>query len=472
MSDPKENPDDPQPKPGEDAEEVSPESAVRMLREMSEQEQEGAFKETLVSEAPPLIGRTLGQYTIISKIGQGGMGAVYKARDSALKRDVAVKVLWSSPLDDPRVAERFVREARCLARLSHPNLLHVYNVGTQGDLKYFAMELLEGETLAMALQRTPLKGSPMKKPEAINIIGQMLAALDYVHRQGITHRDIKSGNIMLCGSRAVLMDFGLAKEEHTSGLTSEGVVLGTPEYMTPEQADGRTCGPPTDIYSLGVVFFEALTGLVPFTGRSALSIIRQHMEEPPPSLAQRLPGVDPRLDQIIARALAKEPGERFPDCAAMAEALSRVHPTTELLQLASTRTAGDTMVADQRAFVKQTVPLHEEDSAPSSMRKTWLWLVGGFLAVVILGAILLFALGGGGAPARGQVVQVETGPNQGQTLRWEFVSEGPDPRTWVHRVEILNNDGSWSEPRVMTHEEFMKAYPKLGLGHAEGQPAP
>jgi len=296
MSDPNENAEDLKPNPGEgeEGEPVSPESAVRMLREMAQQD--SGFKETLVSEAPPLIGRLLGQYKIISKIGQGGMGAVFKAQDSALRRDVAVKVLWTGPLEDPRVAERFVREARCLARLSHPHLLHVYNVGSEGELKYFAMELLEGDTLSAALRR-----GPMKVPETVAMIGQMLSALDYVHRQGVTHRDIKSGNIMLCGSRAVLMDFGLAKEEHMSGLTSEGVVLGTPEYMTPEQADGRACGAPTDIYSLGIVFFEALTGQVPFTGRSALSIIRQHLDEPPPPLAKRLPGVDPRLDQIISR---------------------------------------------------------------------------------------------------------------------------------------------------------------------------
>jgi serine/threonine-protein kinase len=467
MSDPNEKAEGQEPKAGEDAEPVSPESAVRMLREMGQQD--GAFKDTLVNEAPPLIGRALGQYKIVSKIGQGGMGAVFKARDSALSRDVALKVLWTGPLEDPRVAERFVREARCLARLSHPHLLHVYNVGSEGDLKYFAMELLDGDTLAAALKRGPLK-----IPEAVAVIGQMLAALDYVHRQGITHRDIKSGNIMLCGSRAVLMDFGLAKEEHMSGLTSEGVVLGTPEYMTPEQADGRACGAPTDIYSLGVVFFEALTGQVPFTGRSALSIIRQHLDEPPPSLAKRLPGVDLRLDQIIQRALAKEPSERFPDCAAMAEALSRVHQTPELLQLAATRTAGDTMVAAKRDFVQPTVPLAEEQAARPVSRRSWLWLVAGFLVVLVLGVGIgaLRALRRKPVPAKGQVVRVESGPNRGQTLRWEFVSKGSDPKSWLHRVEELKPDGSWSKPRAMTHDEFMEAYPKLGLGRTEGTGTP
>lgn len=463
MSDPNPNAPPSQPKPGEDAEPVSPESAVRMLREMAQQ---GAG-DMLVHEAPTLIGRMLGQYKILGKIGQGGMGMVFKAEDTALKRNIALKVLWANPLDDPRIAERFLREARCLARLSHPNLLHVYNVGGDGELRYFAMELLQGRTLAEAIRQAPLK-----VPEALNMAGQLLSALDYVHRQGITHRDIKSGNIMLCNSRVVLMDFGLAKEEHAAGLTSEGVVLGTPEYMTPEQADGRTCGPPTDIYSLGVVLFEALTGHVPFTGRSALSIIKQHLEEKPPSLATRLPGVDPQLDRVVARCLAKDPKDRFADCSAMAIALLPLIRTPELIQLAAARTAADTMVADKGAFLQPTVPLPSETAARSLAARKWLWLAAGFLSILLLGLIIVRASKRSAAPARGQVVRVETGPHKGETLRWEFASNGTDPKAWVHRVETLNPDGTWGLPRILTHEEFKKEFPVISLRKAEEATAP
>jgi serine/threonine-protein kinase len=464
MSDPNQKSPEPNPPPGGDGEQVSPASAVRMLREMAQQN--AGSQDTLVNEAPTLIGRTLGQYRILTKIGQGGMGMVFKAEDTALKREVALKVLWINPLDDPRIAERFMREARCLARLSHPNLLHVYNVGSEGDLRYFAMELLRGRTLAEAL-----RSAHLTVPEALNMTGQLLSALDYVHHQGITHRDIKSGNIMLCDSRVVLMDFGLAKEEHATGLTSEGVVLGTPEYMTPEQADGRTCGPPTDIYSLGVVLFEALTGRVPFLGRSALSIIKQHLDEKPPTLASRLPGIDPQLDQIVARCLAKDPKDRYADCSAMAVALLRLIRTPELLQLAGNLTAGDTLIVDKNALLQPTVPLPSGPSASGANRK-WLWLAAAFALVLLFGFVLIRASKRRPVPARGQVVRVESGPHEGQTLRWEFESKGANPASWVHRVETLNPDGTWGQAQPLTHAEFKTKYPRISLQPAEGTSTP
>ena len=212
-----------------------PMSADQALSEMRKQGMgKGSVEETMMGP-PSLVGVKLGQYRLMEKIGQGGMGAVFRGHDGALDRVVAIKVLHCGPLDDEKTALRFQREAQSLARLSHPNLLHVYNVGSEGDLHYFAMEILEGSTLGQLLRvrkRFPLD-------ETLLIAGQLLAALKYVHEQGITHRDIKSGNIIICGQRAVLMDFGLAKDESFTGLTSVGVVLGTPEYMSPEQAEGE-----------------------------------------------------------------------------------------------------------------------------------------------------------------------------------------------------------------------------------------
>lgn len=285
----------------------------------------------LPAQPPPqLTGRKLGQYMVLEKIGQGGMGSVFRAFDTLLERVIALKVLFSSPVDDPKLAERFLREARSLARLNHPSLLHIYNVGREGDCYYFAMELLEGETLSAALGR---RGN-LPEAELLHYAGQILSALHYVHLQGITHRDVKSGNIMLCGTRAVLMDFGLARDEANAGLTSVGVILGTPDYMPPETAQGIPTGPPSDIYSFGVVMYEALSGSLPFSGRSAMSIIRQHLDNAPPPLIKAAPDIEPQFAAIVHKCLFKDPAERYHHCPALALDLVKVHHTPELEALA------------------------------------------------------------------------------------------------------------------------------------------
>lgn len=254
-------------------------------------------------EAPArlLPGAKLGHYVLVEKIGEGGMGLVFKATDTSLERTVALKVMFCGPHDDQRQAQRFEREARQMARLSHPNLLHVYSVGSDAGCHFFAMELLRGETLLNAIRR--LNGIPA--PDLMQYAVQIVSALYYVHQKGITHRDIKSGNIMLCGRRAVLMDFGLAKDETDSGLTTVGAIMGTPDYMPPEAAEGRSAGAATDIYSLGVVLYEALSGQLPFVGKSAISIIRQHIDTPPPDLQMLVPEIKPELAAIVHKCLEK-----------------------------------------------------------------------------------------------------------------------------------------------------------------------
>lgn len=353
------------------------------------------------SQPGALVGRLLGQYRLEEKIGQGGMGAVFRALDTALDRPVAVKVLVATSLESSTGAERFLREARRMARLKHPNLLHVYNVGTESGLYYFAMELLEGDTLADIIRGRGGLSVEMLMPYA----AQLLSALHYIHGQGIVHRDVKSGNIMLCGHRAVLMDFGLAKEENSSQLTAAGAVLGTPDYIAPEQAEGEAVGPATDLYSFGVVLYEALSGALPFRGRSAISIIRQHLEKPPPPLWNERPDLPRDLTDIIHRCLAKKPADRYPDCAAAAADLARVVPLPELAELAaqggrpSPRTAPPARTQPSRSYpsaslptaetVRQTFPTATE-TEPEKRTSPWLWLALGFLGV-LLAAALLFA---------------------------------------------------------------------------------
>jgi serine/threonine protein kinase len=462
-----------------------------------------------------LTGRKLGQYTILEKIGQGGMGLVFKAFDNALERSVALKVIFSGPLDDPKHSQRFSREARNLARLNHPNLLHVYNVGSDSDCHYFAMELLTGVTLVEEIRRR--KRIPAE--ELLLWAGQILSALHYVHRQGITHRDIKSGNIMLCEHRAVLMDFGLAKDDNDSGLTSIGMVLGTPDYISPEAADGQSAGAPTDIYSLGVVLYEALTGALPFTGRSALSIMKQHMEAPPPPIAGMLPNVDPLLAAVVHKCMAKKPAERYPDCIAMARDLVRLQPTTELVQLADagsnafgsaarrtvvppplipepsavtlldrelesrkpSGTAAPTIVASSNSPIEETMTMASVPAAsvgpqrPSRRHSPWVWAGVGFFGVFFL-LFLLIALGKRNKdgvdkntglrmekPAleewRGQPVTI--GGISDEMEWWSFEADKKNPADSVHIFRQRQPDGTWKTVTMRQSELDEKMKPPV-----------
>ncbi|MGD0093348.1 MAG: serine/threonine-protein kinase [Planctomycetota bacterium] len=464
----------------------------------------------LPNQPPPeLPRRSLGQYTVLEKIGEGGMGLVFKAFDTALERTVALKVLVSSPVDDPKHAERFVREARSLARLSHPNLLPVYNVGREGECYYFTMELLAGETLSSVLRRR----GRLPAAELLPYLGQILSALHYIHLQGITHRDVKSANIMLCPHRAVLMDFGLAKDETYSGLTTIGAVLGTPGYMSPEVAQGTAAGPPTDLYSIGVVMYEALTGRLPFIGASALSIIRQHIDLPPPPIEGEVPAIDSQLAVIVHKCLAKRPAERYPHCPALAAELVKLQTTPELATLAveqpdfsvrpsQKRTAGSlalpagttaaatlagsgavlrptsgsnetapTVVAQSvgppsplQAGSRQagTPPAGQTVSLPSAKSKaglrpalqrwqTWAWMAAGFFGVLLLAFLV-----GRPKPPPGQPAWLHKADGSTEEIRWvEFKANDTDSSKWKHVIQRKRPDGAW-EPETISHQDFVR----------------
>ena len=400
-----------------------------------------------------MTGRKLGQYTILEKIGQGGMGSVFKAMDTALERSVALKVLFVNPLDDAKQYERFMREARSLARLSHPHLLHVYNVGAEHDCHYFAMELLEGETFSAAIRR--LKQIPVH--ELIPLIGQILSALQYVHEHGITHRDIKSGNLMWCNHRAVVMDFGLAKDEHSAGLTSIGVVLGTPDYMAPETAEGLSAGAPTDIYSLGVVMYESLTGRLPFSGRSAMSIIRQHMDVQPPPIETALPGIDPRMAAIVHQCLAKDPKGRYLNCAGLARALLNIQETPELSILAGVIPRAQSSVVHEKSAemsaaatvldTSRTVSAYSrtQKSEVSTGLSAWVWMVVGFLGVLFI-AFLVLAIKHVGKKhwtGRPVVWRGADGQPKKDLRLLEIHSDEPDPSKWHIDFEERQPDNTW-----------------------------
>ncbi|MFQ5613747.1 MAG: protein kinase [Anaerolineae bacterium] len=263
-----------------------------------------------------LIGQTLGQYQIVEAIGSGGMATVYKAYQPGLDRHVAVKVLPAQHALTPGFKERFIREARAVAQLSHPNILPIYDVGFEGDLSYFVMKYVEGHTLRQ------LMGRPMPLVKVSRFIEQAARALDHAHARGILHRDVKPGNMLLEDDWLLLADFGLAKIVGGSAeLTATGAVLGTPTYVSAEQAEGKPVDHRTDIYSLGIVLYEMVTGRAPYDGETPMQIIFKHIYEPLPPPRRRNPDLPEAVEQVIFKAVAKDPAERFNRASELAEAL-------------------------------------------------------------------------------------------------------------------------------------------------------
>lgn len=265
-----------------------------------------------------LIGQTLGQYRIIKPIGAGGMASVYKAYQAGLDRHVAVKVLPAQHALTPGFKERFIREARAVARLSHPNILPIYDVGLAGDLSYFVMKFVAGPTLR------DLLGEPIDLPTVSRQIDQLAGALEHAHKQGIIHRDIKPTNILIEDDWLFLADFGLAKIVMGSQeLTGTGAIVGTPTYLAPEQGEGRAVDHRADIYSLGVVLYEMVTGRIPFDADSPMGIIFKHIYEPLPSPREFRTDLPEEVEQVILKAMAKDPADRYDQAMEMATALRR-----------------------------------------------------------------------------------------------------------------------------------------------------
>ena len=255
------------------------------------------------------------RYAIRREIGQGGMAFVYQARDIANAREVALKVLRPE-MTAAVGAARFLREISIEQRLSHPGILPLYDWGWAGGSLYYTMPYVEGETLRDRLHR--IRQLPLD--EAIGIVRDVAAALDYAHSEHVVHRDIKPANILLADGPALIADFGIARAVTVAGgdqLTGSGVGLGTPEYMSPEQSsEARLVDGSTDIYSLGCVFYEMLAGEPPFTGPTVQIVMEKHAKAPPPLLHIIRPSLGQRLDAVIARALAKAPKDRYPSAAA------------------------------------------------------------------------------------------------------------------------------------------------------------
>jgi len=248
------------------------------------------------------------RYELEQLIGSGGMSSVFRARDRFLDRTVALKILHEHRTADPDAVERFRREARAVAQLSHPNIVTVIDRGESGGREFIVFEHVEGEDLKRLVERV----GPLPVRRALEIAIEAGRGLAFAHEHGLVHRDVKPQNLLLVDGRVKVTDFGIARAVEGEGITLTGTVLGTSDYISPEQASGEPADPRSDVYSLGAVFYELLTGEVPFPAESAVAVALRHLNDPPPSAAERRPDVPLRVDAAIRLAMAKDPGERFP----------------------------------------------------------------------------------------------------------------------------------------------------------------
>ncbi|MCJ7624726.1 MAG: protein kinase [Anaerolineaceae bacterium] len=371
-----------------------------------------------------LVGKSIDRYHFVEKLGKGGMATVYKAFDTRLERDVAIKIINARNQDTEVFLKRFDREAKALARLSHPNIVRVHDYGEHEGKPYLVMEYLPGGTLKDKM------GRPMDYKEAVRLLIPISEALHFAHRTNIIHRDIKPANILITASgNPMLSDFGIAKvleaDPSSTGLTGEGVGIGTPEYMSPEQGQGLKVDLRTDIYSLGIVLYELITGKKPFSADTPMAVVIKHMSEPLPRPIDYVPDLPEAVEQVIFKALSKEPENRYHDMDAFTKALRRLlveSPSTAAKEAQTvfqpdgfdrSPTHGDATRVDPQFVPGAVLPepifqMHPESisqppypyesqypAAPTPKKKTSRWLLMGG-GVILLGICVVIVVIGYG----------------------------------------------------------------------------
>jgi beta-lactam-binding protein with PASTA domain/predicted Ser/Thr protein kinase len=339
-----------------------------------------------------------GRYRVLGRLGVGGMATVYLAEDSSLGRKVALKVMADRYSDDGEFVERFRREAQAAARLNHPNIIAVYDRGEADGRPYIAMEYLQGRTLKQVIQAE----GPLPPERALAIAMQVLAGLRYAHEHGVVHRDVKPHNVLVGDDgRIKVTDFGIAHAGDPQ-MTEVGSIVGTAQYLSPEQARGRAVGPQTDIYSLGVVLYEMLAGRVPFEGDSSVAIAMQHVSDHPPPLRALAPDVPESLALVVAHAMLKDPAQRYGSADEFASDLDRVRrglvPVAATAAFAAVAPGGTTELVPAAEATRIAPPgsLAAGDKSPRPVprkRSRWPWLLV-LLLVLAVGALAAFALGG------------------------------------------------------------------------------
>ena len=365
--------------------------------------------------ADPFVGQTIdGRYRIEARIGEGGMGVVYRATHVVLKKPLAIKVMRGEQANEPEVVQRFVQEARASSAIGHPNIVNISDFGTTPDgAVYFAMEYLQGQTLGKAME-----AGPLERQRAFAIFIQIASALEAAHERGIIHRDLKPENIYLIREPehpdfVKILDFGIAKVKNAAAkITRTGMVFGTPHYMSPEQAAGQTVDQRTDIYSVGVIMFQVFAGQLPFDAESYMGVMTKHMYEAPPlpsTLSAELRGP---IEDVIMKALQKKPEQRYASMSALREDLERAQSgrTVRATPASAAPPVGERTdpslprVTQEPGLARSVAQFEGDDDLPVRVpkRRSSLWILLLFGAVLAgIGAFSLRALRGESGAAKG-----------------------------------------------------------------------
>jgi hypothetical protein len=341
-----------------------------------------------------LIGKTIDKYQIVEHLGRGGMAEVFKAYQPTLDRYVAIKLMHSFLADDPDFLGRFQREAKAVASLRHPNIVRVYDFDVADGLYYMVMEFIDGHTLKARLVELAAARDLLPREEALHISAAVASALAYAHRRDMVHRDIKPANVMInSDGQVILTDFGIAKILSGPQFTASGAMLGTPAYMSPEQGLGEPGDARSDIYALGVMLFQMVTGQLPFDADTPLAIVLKHVNDPLPIPSQINPSLPAEIERVILKAMAKDPDHRFQTAEEFIEHLDRSKaslPGADTL-VAATRPGQQAnmqaaTVLAPRAGASPTVA---QPHARAGGGKLWPWLVGlGAISIVAIVAVL------------------------------------------------------------------------------------
>jgi tetratricopeptide (TPR) repeat protein len=400
-----------------------------------------------------MTGKTLGKYRLIERLGRGGMAEVYRAYQPRLERDVAVKVMLGYLAEDEQFVGRFEREAKAVAVLRHPHIVQIHDFDVEDDVYYMVMEYIGGETLKARLKRLNAEGKRMPLDEVARIFRALCDALDYAHAQGCVHRDIKPANVMFDGERLVLTDFGIASIVGGTRYTASGAMVGTPAYMSPEQGQGAPGDVRSDVYSLGVILYEMVTGRLPYDADTPLAIVLKHLSEPLPLPSHVCTDVPPTVERVILKALAKSPNDRYQSAGALAEALEAAVESAE--------SPAETLSPLREPRVDAARPAPVAEPPPSRRRVSWALVGLAALAVMALAVAALLILPDRGKEAEPAVAPTQAMPSTDAVAHYEagvvaFRDE------WDYETAIREFTQA-----IAAAPEFAEAYYLRGVVYAE-----